>query len=232
MILDILFKSFLGLPLIAWVGLGVLIFIIFELKSKLDKKEKEFVKIPIEQRTIEDIKQRAGMFGYNTNYYLRVGFRYIGRIKNIAEFKSTIEYIEFGQTKRKVKDAIDKNFYLLKILDFGFIPLFKAIFLGKYIWFIIDTELIEFKTREAEVNPNHQAEYYNGVWIFSNEGKEVLHKIVFKSTLKEMAEGQINFLPKLEFIETKLSNIIARKREDALIEKEKYKGQTESAEEG
>ena len=235
-----------GIPLIIIAILFAGIFILLRLRKR-GKKEAEFKKVSLKEVIERENWERLTVFGFPTNNLIRIGSRYIGKVKGITPFSASQEKLDFSKKpdsfrfKKKDIDKIEKtpkekigfnDLFLMKIQKLGFINTLKALFLNAYSFFIINAELVSFKNQEIEINPNHEADNYFNVWVFSDIAKDFIDRISFKETLKTVLEAQINFLPKMEFNENQLAKSIAIFREKALIEKEKYKGQTEASEEG
>ncbi len=150
-------------------------------------------------------------------------------MKEQAKNKATKE-----EKNIKLKTPIRETEHLYCFKLCGSSPVKKTLarlfnFNTRYI--MINKDLVKI-SNQINIDPNIQPIRYYDIIIYSKTARNYIENIAFKLTRKEELEEIANEIHKIKYLELKLARSVARLREKALIEKEKYRGQIESAEEG
>lgn len=188
-----------------------------------------------------------------TNDQLRIGFNLVGRIKRACNYY-WVEYSEIaekgrGKDTKKLKLSAKemliieemtsgkkekkKRRYNRKLHEFYTFEVYKDNLFGKirYLlnwnpeFFLINSRFVEINANVFQVDALAQYSNFLNVWIFSELGREIVENIAYKISRETELEEMINFMPKQTYVETATAQVVARAREKAKIEKEKYSSQ-------
>jgi len=99
-------------------------------------------------------------------------------------------------------------------------------------YILIPRELVNESKDVVVIDPTANPSYFFGTTIYNQSGREFLENLVYKFNRKNELDEFANQIPKQNYLEVNTASIVARAREKAKIEKEKYRGQIEGAEEG
>lgn len=227
-------STFLGVPTIFIIGLLIFfIIIIWRMKPKESKAPHIDLK--------KEVKKDLDSYNLTTlNKPLKAGFQVVGYGLGFHTlFWNKAEPLNKNLKLKQEKQAYDKEakpediiqMTLIKYVKNNIISkaLGKIGLIGKYI--IMPTEEIKNETNEINLNPLTQPTYFLDIAIYGKHARKFIENIAFKLT-RELELGEmVSFVPKMNYLETNIAGAVAKAREKAQIEKEKYKGQIESAEE-
>jgi hypothetical protein len=211
------------IPIVIFVGI---VFLAFKLiKYVLSHRESHFKK--------KELKEEVKDYNYeDCNFGFPVDKKLVFRVNQGKILEATIHkgvptiHKERGKIQFKYDD-IDKNSWKLKCRNHGLLWRILACF-NRGIWYVVaDENLITDMSDEIRINPNADYVIDNGVKIFGSVSKNIIDNISYLKNTENISEALINFIPKMEYLESMTSSNVAIKREIAEIEKEKYKGQVE-----
>lgn len=211
------------IPIVIFVGI---VFLAFKLiKYLLSHKEQHFRKKEL-KKEVKDYNYEDVQLGFPVNK--KLVYRVNQGLILEATIHKGIPTMEKERGKLKFNyDDTDKNSWKLKIRNHGFLWKILAKF-NKGIWYVeVDESLITELSDEIKINPNADYVIDSGVKIFGGISKNIINNISYLKNTENISEALINFIPKMEYLETDTSSNVAIKREIAEIEKEKYKGQVE-----
>lgn len=75
-----------------------------------------------------------------------------------------------------------------------------------------------------------QGQEFLGIMIYTKTARDYVENIAFKLNRQEELTEIADFIPKQNYLEVTTATSVAKAREKAQIEKEKYRGQIEGAE--
>lgn len=122
-----------------------------------------------------------------------------------------------------------EEMYCFKIHGLGWFNKLKAMIGFGCYYALVPTNIVT-NSDKIIISPNVIPTRSFNVVVYSKAGKEFTENIAYKLTREEELEELVNFIPKQNFLEVDTASRVARARENAKIEREKYKGQLESAE--
>jgi len=99
-------------------------------------------------------------------------------------------------------------------------------------YMLVPTDLVDITKDFLVIDPKAMPQMLYNTVIFDTSGRQYLENIAYKLNREEELSEVVNFVPKQNFLEVSTAGMVARAREKANIEKEKYKGQIEGAEDG
>jgi len=196
---------------------------------KRTPKEEKYKEINLEKEVKKDVKNlfdisSLKMKGFKGNV-LRIGYNIIGNVKEVIRYNWSKDLKTLNpliKLKKEIKDDQEPYiFYGFYVVNKGLKGSFQLLF-GRGKYFLVDNNLVELKNKEIIINPNSQFTKFLGVEIFSQKGSDVITDIAFKKTLEASLKEQVNFIPKMSFLETKQASRIAKYRELTKLEQEKY----------
>jgi hypothetical protein len=191
--------------------------------------------LPKEIKEDNDLKQK--LIGHYAGHILKLGNETLG---HVLSFDTTKEKPVIVKVKGKlfVQEPIPKDIgdekrivkvFTFKVCKNNRLSILIAKIFNIGTWYIMADELgLRFQFDEIVINPNVDHDIQSGVLYFGGRAKEVIENIGYKMNRENETEEFLNYIPKMNFLETNLSGIVAKKREEAAIEKEKFKGQSES----
>lgn len=194
-------------------------------------KEPKFEKKEIKKEFKKENNELFSSLSIKANKTLRLGYNTIGFVMEYVTFKEKPRLALIKGKLKLVEDktAIKKDILGLKVRNNNILWwLLSKLGIGIKYYFI-DKDLTTDSDNEIIINQNAEFTIFNGVTIFSNQAREVVENIAFKINREAELEELINYIPKMNYLETTTSQIVARLREKAEIEKEKYRGQVDSA---
>ncbi len=250
------FMGFLGgsvwiIPNWLIIGLLVLIIIVVMRTTSKDKFKRRDTAKEIKL----DLEFLSKTFGTPVNKRLDTGLtksRYILRQfpilwdinttirQNIKQSRHLRAYLKSNPAKKEIIDGketgrIKKEFeelYALKVCGVGIInETLAKINIGTH-FILIPNNLIDLSKDSINIKPMAQPQTQFGVVIYSSSGREYVENIAYKLNRENELDEFVNYIPKQNYLEVKTASAVARARERANIEKEKYRGQVESAEGG
>lgn len=236
---DIMNAQFLGVPTIFIIG-ALIFFIIIVLRLK--PKQKEFKRISLEKEIRKDMDMnyarsgikinkpiRIGGFvnaGYAVGFYndtwdlnapLRARLQWKEKVKAQVQAKAEPKMIEMVVFKCCFNDPVRKVMGIM----FGF----------KTYYMTLPSQYYKVNAKEIILHPGlNKTDFFNVV-VCTKSAREYVENIAFKVNRKNELDEFANTVPKQNYLELSTASMAAKAREKANIEKEKYKGQIESAEE-
>jgi len=138
---------------------------------------------------------------------------------------------ELIAAKEEAKNQKLESIYCFKIYGMGILNRLLAQFNYGMRYYLVDESFVNQTEGEVVINPTAEHTNFLGCIIFSNNAREIVENIAFKINRESELESFINFLPKMEYLETAIAGSVAKLREKAEIEANKYKSQTEGGSE-
>jgi hypothetical protein len=238
-----------NLPLIAG-GIGLLIFIIW-LITKAFPFQKQFKYLEMTKAVHDDLDSLYKNFSERMGKSVYLGITRVGfvlgftnllwnkkvkikdniSINNVKEVAEATNEIKKNSQMNKFKE-ITTPMKILKICSNRFPAKQLAMLFGfgtKYL--IVDNSLLSDSEYGLVIDSQSQPSMFYGITIFSRSARAFIENVSFRINRENELQEFANQIPKMAFFENRLANIVARMREQALIEKEKYKSQMEAAEE-
>ena len=161
--------------------------------------------------------------------------------QNIKEARHLRAYLKANPKKReldkegKPTGRIKKEFeelYALKVCGVGIINKTLAkVNIGTH-FILIPRHLIDMSKDTLNIKPMAQPQTQFGIVIYSVSGREYIENIAYKLNRESELDELRNYIPKQNYLEVATASAVAKARERASIEREKYRGQVESAEGG
>jgi hypothetical protein len=230
--------QFLGIPVIFIIAIFIAL-LVFVWKHK--PKQKEFKKKELEKEVKKDNELEYNTLGFNLpKKYLCYGYNRIGWVLSYLPYNQLPKMVLKRKFRSKLmiaSEEAEKNIPKERIIGLKVCKpnkLYRA--LAKFNigikYYLVDERYLTQTPQEIIINPSASHSIYLNVVIFSTKAKDIIENIAYRISRTEELEELINFLPKQTYLETGVSGLMAKMREKATIEKEKYKGQIESAEEG
>jgi hypothetical protein len=151
------------------------------------------------------------------------------RDEKIKSLEESIREYEKELTIAKADAANQKQelIYCFKVRGTGIMSQVLAYFNFGLRYYLVDKDFVTQSAGEVIINPTAEHTNFLGVIIFSSKAREIVENIAFKINRENELEALINFLPKMEYLETSIAGQVAKLREKAEIEANKYKSQTE-----
>jgi hypothetical protein len=209
------------------------------------EKYKEIILSKEIEKEIKDLLEVSGNKIFRERRNLRSGFNVIGRITRAVEFNWNLETDEAKNPKPVIKTTEQKdaeelrneiakedppnNFFLFEVMKNDIIGKIKFIFNKGMKYFLVDRQFIDESPLEYIINPSAQhIRYFGEVYIFSTMGKNIIMNLADKMTLQQVLQEQVNFVPRMTFLEVKTARFSQRARELASIEQNKYESRVEN----
>jgi len=232
-----------GIP--AWVIIAVLLLVLY----LIWKPKQKFKRKDTKKELDKSLKKAFKAYGTKIEKRIDFGMFPKGHIlkSNVMFWDRNLKFlIHYSDRKLKKflknnKEYTDKNGNLKK--DFikinAFLVcgkniiwrLFGKLGFGNRIYLIPDEYILENKDIVV-VNPLVSPKEFFGIYIIGEESRQIIEDICFRLNRENELDELVNQIPKQNYLEVSTAGLIARAREKAKIEKEKYKGQIEGAEEG
>lgn len=224
----------MGIPTL-FIIIGIIIIMWLFLKKK-DKKLRKRLNLGREIK--KDFNNMYSNFGSKIKKKLRSGFIEIGY--SIGQFpilwdKYTTERLN-PRINKKLKMAIlgktkeGEHIEEMLCIKYTKKPLAKAKALfgvfGHYM--IVPYDKIVLESKEITISPTLQGFDFFDIMLFSKVGKHYVENIAFKLSRQEELTELADFVPKQNYLEMTTASQTVKAREQAQIEKEKYKGQIEN----
>lgn len=148
----------------------------------------------------------------------------VSNIKNMGtkkELKALVEQIK--GTGMNPTELVD-NFTLFEVIKDN--PINKILFLlgiGK-IYHLVDEVFVTQGYKSFQVNLYARpVKYYKNIYVYSESSKQVALNIADKLTVKQVCNGVINFIPKMEYIEGRAAYFASKAREASDIKETSWK---------
>lgn len=233
----------------------IIIFVLKFLPKKHDYPRKD---IDVEgPKEFADMMNVSGTKIMNNKFYLYNGPIKLGRIGAFSpiHYDSKLALamnIKKGREARDLKDRMDElrllakqvqgvsvpeaepmvdNFYLFEVIKDT--PIHKILYMfgfGKN-YHLVDQILTTPMYHEYNINlyarPIH---FFKNVYVYSEMSKAVALNIADRLTVKQVLNGVINFVPKMDYIEMKTANYAAKAREYTDIKDKSWKKREENLE--
>jgi len=223
------------LPLI--IGISFVIIVIWLIFTRKIKK-KEFKPLDLKKQVKEDLNEEYKYFSLPINKFIYSGLSKIGFAigympmmwnKKLKKFKG-IKNLR-GKKQKEIDNPIEV--YAIKVCSKNRIKKEFAKRLGRIgrgtRYFIIDKSMINITDEGIFFDANIQRRNFFGQFIFSTSAKNIVEDISFRINRQNELQEIANITPRVVFFDTELSKRLAIERERAEIEKEKFRGQKESA---
>lgn len=141
------------------------------------------------------------------------------------------ENVKIIRGKKETKYPVPIPMFMLKMCSPDIVSKLLARFLGVGVdWFLLNKDQITFETSKVLLTANFQRRTPFDVFVFSKEGKELVQDITYGIERENIWQETANQIPRAVHFDTEASKSLIYRREDAKIEKEKHKAQTESHE--
>lgn len=227
------------------IGIVILFIVIYKKRKQLfGKKEKEYKEIILKDEITEEVKDILDVGGkkiFKEKRLLRIGYNIIGRITRIVKFhwdeeKTFVKNVKANKELQKLRDEVKgesnkNNFFLFEIIKKGMFGKIKYFFGFGKKYYLVDLEFVTNSPSEYMITPYAQyIKYFGNVYVFSKEGKKVIMNLADKLTLEQVLQEQVNFVPRMTFLEVRTAKFSAKARELSAIEKEKYASRIEALE--
>jgi len=234
----------MGIPMWA-VILGVIAFLYFTNKSKPEKFKRINTKKELNRKFSKAFKdygtsvKKKLYFGmFQKGFILRSNSMYWDSNLKFLIHKSKFELAKFlkkNPSYRDDKGKLKKDFKKInafQVCGKGILNRGLAwLGFGIKTYLIPDQYLLDTKD-DIVVNPAVSPTSFFDFYIIGEAGKEIVENACFKLNRENELDEFVNQIPKQNYLEVSTSSAIAKAREKAHIEKQKYAGQLESAEGG
>lgn len=243
-----LFKVFSD-NILVFAVIGAIAYIIYIL-YKRGSKDQKYLRKNVEKEIRKDLNYLYGIFYNPVNKQVSAGLVKVGHVygymvlywdknatikKNLKTNTQLQKYLKAHPEKKdeQGKLAVDlEEMYLFKMRKMGRFAKLKG-FLGLGLFYtIIPSKLVKNTPQEININPTVQPDEFYSVVYYGHAAREWIENIPYKLTREGELEEFVNQSPKASYLEVALAGAVARDRERAEIEKQKYKGQVEAAESG
>jgi len=257
-IMSFVSRSDFIVPNFIWLGLVVVVIWLFLTRKKEDKfKRKSTVKDiksefkllfkmfgkPLNKRIDSGMTTwRHGIsyipFYWDRNLPLKANLNTNRQMTNFLrkypEKEKVLSTYQRGKKTIKVKGLKEDivEMYIIKVSDYKLIG--KSLGkLGVGLNYIAVSKDIIAKSKDViQIQTNLLPMVEFGVIFFEQSARDFVENIVYKLNREEELDEFRNQIPKQNYLEVSTAGLVARAREKATIEKDKYKGQIESAEGG
>jgi hypothetical protein len=146
--------------------------------------------------------------------------------ENIVELN---ERTPIGSYAKIVNQPIEM--FCFKVCSNNMLSKILAQFLNVGItYFFIEESFVKIDQSSIQFSPFLQRQYFFGQFIFSKIGRDVIDNTAFRIDRENVLQETANQIPRTVFFDTELAKGVARMREVASIEKDRFKSQKESAE--
>ena len=148
-----------------------------------------------------------------------------------TEVMAQNENIKIKRGKKEIKYSTPIPMFVFKICPSKMISKVLARFLGVGVdWFLLNSNQVVFEPGKILLTANFQRRQANDIFTFSQAGKNLIEDITFGVERENIWQETANQIPRAVHFDTEASKSLIYRREDAKIEKEKHKAQTESHE--
>lgn len=239
--------EFFGIPVIFIIGIMVVLFVII-LKTRGKKKDRP--RLNLTKATKEYFDNLYNIFYEKDKKKILQGFNSIGFAlghftmywDSTTNLKAELAKIKTeggsGKLKNKLKAAIDaesednkniKELIVIRYCERGILSKAMAKIFKKYKYMLVPADKIEMDDKIIKLDRLISKDEFNGTVYFSAAGKESIENIAYKISREEELCEIADYIPKQNYLEKETASKTIRAREDAEIEKEKYKGQITAA---
>ena len=152
----------------------------------------------------------------------------------IQEVMSESEIIKANPFSKKKEHIVSEivEMYVFKFCNDNIISISLARILGIGLNFmIVEKDYTTVTDDSIIIKVTAQPTKFYGIYIFSKTARHYIENISFRTNRENELQEIANTVPRAVFFDTQLAKWVARARENAQIEKEKYKGQIEAGEE-
>jgi hypothetical protein len=215
----------------------IVLYLIFLFIKSMANRTPQFKRRNLPEELKEDNDLKMKLIGRYSGYTLKLGNEPLGYVLSFDTTKEKPVIVKIKDklyVQQPIQHEIDGEKRTVKIFTFKVcknnrLSILIAKIFNKGTWYIMADELgLRFQFDEIVINPNVDHDIQSGVIYFGGRAKEVIENSGYKMNRENETEEFLNYIPKMNFLETNLSGIVAKKREEAAIEKEKFKGQSES----
>lgn len=246
---------FLNIPFYYVIIIGAVIGLVYLIITRRPR-DKEYKPLDLKKAIKQDMKNLYSKFGEGIGKpiykdIILVGY-IIGFMPLVWNRKIPIKDNLNIQNIKEVKEAMiqiknepmlnpsKKQKYIEEIVDMKILKVCKNNILSKGIAKIsgfgvkyIIIESTQLKTYEDRmiINTSSQPTIFYDIFIFSKSSREFIENISFKINRENELQEIANIVPRTVFWDTTLAKWVARAREQADIEREKFRGQKEMAQE-
>lgn len=241
---------FLNIPtwvVIIIIAVGFIIYLLLTRKPK----EKEYKAIDIRKQTKKDLKGLYNQFGASIQRPLYSGVINIGFVKGFApilwnksipikdnikgaKIKQMREFI-LEEKKKQDETGAPKDLVIMKCLKVCGNSIIKKAFSMLGIgnkFMIVDESLITISDDRWFIDGQAQPIPFFDIIFFTKSGRNFIEDFgAFRINRENELQEIANIVPRVVFFDNMLAKSVAKLREVAEIEKERYRGQKESAEE-
>lgn len=226
---------------------GVGIFIAIILIALLKKRKPEHKRIDLSKVVKKDFDGLYNVFYEKVNKRMMQGFNKVGYCIGMFEMlwdsttdlQTQIKAMAKGKKRNYLKNMLEEerkdNKNIKKLLVIRYTGR-KAtqILLGKlnikYSYMLVPEEYVKYHSKELEIKGAVSKDEYLGIIYFSKSGRDIIENIAYKVSRSEELTELADYVPKQNYLEKTTAESVAKAREKANIEKEKYKGQVEAME--
>lgn len=223
------------------VVIAIVVFALAVLYLFLRRNPGKYKRISLEQEIKKELDFLYNQFSNPVNRLCYAGMVKMGVI--MGEFPvywdSSVSFIMNLKRNRQFEKYIRKHgevqpdvkeFKCFKIHKSGRFNRIKALLGFGTSYHLVPNKLItsnkDYIVLDSHINPSTLYK----VVIYDKSGRDLIENMAYKMSRQEELEELVNYIPKSAYLETSVSGAVARDREKAQIEREKYKGQVESAE--
>lgn len=227
--------------------IGLIFGLIIVLKYFQKKGDKTFKTQKLEQTIKTDFKDYINLVGITQkNRYLRYSGFIIGKIIKIGKinfwfykednpraeaiFKNKEIKTDEKFNELKEKQIIEPYlFYEVMTRGIGLLPAIISFFGFGRTFFLIDSIFLNEPEKNQDFIIKDSTQFWNlaGIRIFSGKGKEFISDLAFKKVYEQIVQGEIEFIPKMTYLELRTAKVAEKAKLFAKIEGEKYKKQLE-----
>lgn len=141
--------------------------------------------------------------------------------------------VKIRRGKKEVDYSIPVPLYCFKICSNEIMPKMLARFLNYGIdWAIFEKDQITLEKDRLLINADFQRRTPFDIFVFSKAGKNLVEDISYGQERENIWQETANQIPRAVHFDTEASKSLIYRREDAKIEKDKRRSQTESREIG
>jgi len=227
------------------VGVVILFIIIYKKRKQIfGKKEKEYKEIILKDEITDEVKDILDVGGkkiFKEKRLLRIGYNIIGRITRIVYFhwdeeKTLAKNIKANEELKRLKKEVEgkgnkNNYFLFEVIKKSFFGKIKYFFGFGKKYYLVDIGFVTNSPSEYMITPYAQyIKYFGNVYVFSKEGKKIIMNLADKLTLEQVLQEQVNFVPRMTFLEVRTAKFSQKARELSEIESKKYQSRIEALE--
>jgi hypothetical protein len=163
-------------------------------------------------------------------------------VHEVAEEEMKNEKVEIMERDMKIKIVRGRKeiqyaepipMFAFKICSAGMMNKLLARFIGVGIdWALLNADQVIFEEGRITLTANFQRRTPFDIFVFSKAGTNLVQDITFGVERENIWQETANQIPRAVHFDTEASKALIYRREDAKIEKEKHKAQTETHEFG